>query len=65
MTHSIKTKLKAATSLKAWRIVISMALIAMVSAPVSRVMAHGDHGGGKAAGHGEDKNRRAEILLRS
>jgi len=51
--------------LKAGHLVLSMALMTMVSAPLSHVMAHGDHGSGKAAGHGEDKNRRAEILLRS
>lgn len=66
MEHSTETKPRAAwTSLKVGRIVMSMALTAFVSAPVSQVMAHGDHRGGKAAGHGEEKDRRAEILLRS
>lgn len=66
MQQSSETKSRAAwTSLKVGRIVMSMALTALVIAPVSQVMAHGDHGGGKAVGHGEDKDRRADILLRS
>jgi cytochrome c553 len=44
---------------------MSMALTAVVCASVSQVMAHGDHRGSKAAGHGEEKDRRADILLHS